>query len=236
MKKYLLTLSSLALAFGVTHAAEGVLAVPCSDDGITSTADTVFGGGSVVEVADPLANMTLDTAEMPVSSWAGGGFPAAESPAVGVESDVLVAAAAAADVPEVSTAEEGAADVSEANADVLAPPAAVEINTSEEGATTHAAEDDAGMAREMTEIVGEVETAEEGAAEVVPVKKKKVRKPDGLRSVAREADSDEESAESADAGTAATVPAADGSESDADGVDGDSSGEREDAPELPNSN
>ena len=122
----------------------------------------------------------------------------------------------------------------------MAPPAAVEINTSEEGATTHA-EEDAGMAREMTEIVGGVEPAEEGAtaaaaAEVVPVKKKKVRKPDGLRSVAREADSDEESVESADAGTAATAPAVDGSESDADGVDGDSSGEREDAPELPNSN
>ena len=63
MKKYLLTLSSLALAFGVTHAAEGVLAVPCSDDGITSTADTVFGGGSVGEVADPFANMNLGAAE-----------------------------------------------------------------------------------------------------------------------------------------------------------------------------
>lgn len=55
MKKYLLTLSSLALSLGMTHAADGTGAFPAAGDDIAASSP-VFGGGSVV---DPFTEMTL---------------------------------------------------------------------------------------------------------------------------------------------------------------------------------
>lgn len=155
MKKYLLTLSSLAISLGMTHAAETALSAS-DENSPKTTAETVFGGGSVV---DSVAAITLGTTAEPVSA-VNFGLSASEPtvPAVSIE-------------VEGSALEANNDEVEGASEEAVAPSAAVEINTAEEGevpsvdATPVADSDaDAGMTREVTEAVavdGVVEESEE---------------------------------------------------------------------------